>query len=92
MSNAKDKMRQMIAGQDDRTLVETLLMTELTMNGMVRGSDEWRAHYVVRLAVIEEVESRYDVEASMEAWAADAGDEVTYVEALVAALPLEVSA
>lgn len=92
MSNAKDKMRQMIAGQVDRTLIETLLVTEQTMDGMVRGSDEWRTHYIVRLAVIEELESRYDVEASMEAWAADAGDDVTYVEALVAALPVEVPA
>ena len=93
INKAKAKMRRMIAGQDDVQLVTVLLATDATMNAMpVRGGDEWRAHYIVRLAVIEEVESRYDVDDAMEAWAADDDNDATYVEALLAALPVEVMA
>jgi hypothetical protein len=90
-TTARDKMRRLIAGQPDRTLVETMLTVDHTMNGLQRGSDEWRAQYVVRLAVIEELESRYDVDAAMERWADEATGDTTYVEALLVALPVEVT-
>ncbi len=82
---AQRKMDVMVRGASDALLTDIAETVEATMAGMVRGSDEWRANYKVRLAVIEELERRYDVSDAMEAWAA--GDsELTYVQALVAAM------
>ena len=40
----------------------------------------------VRLWLIRALEARFDVAAAMDAWAADAGSNITYVEALVATI------
>jgi hypothetical protein len=92
MSTARDKMTALIKAMPDRQLVEVLLATDVELETTTRGADDWLAHYTVWLALVTEVESRYDVQAQMDAWAAEAVEDVRYVEALVAALPVEVLA
>jgi len=82
---AQRKMDVMVKGASDALLTDIAETVEATMTGVVRGCDEWKAHYKVRLAVIEELERRYDVSDAMEAWAA--GDsELSYVQALLVAV------
>ena len=92
MSTARDKMTALIKALPDRKLVEVLLATDVALETTTRGADGWLDHYTVWLALVTEVESRYDVEAEMNAWAAEQGEDVRYVKALLAALPVEVLA
>jgi len=86
---ARQKMTALVKGQSDKTLVEVMLTTAETMNRLERGSDEWKAQHIVSMAVVDELESRYDVNDAMDAWAADLDSPLSYEEALLVALPVE---
>lgn len=65
---------------------DTLVLSLLKIEGMKRNADLSTA----RRLLIEELEARYpEVNAVMDAWAEEATSEFSYVETLVAALPLE---
>ena len=92
MSTARDKMTALIKAMPDRQLADVLRTTDMMLADATRGTDYWKAQHTVWLALVTEVESRYDVEAEMNAWAAEQGEDVRYVKALLAALPVEVLA
>ena len=66
------------AAKETDTLITALLMVD--------GAKD-QATRMVRTAIIECLEARYDVDAAMEEWCEIAVDsDITYVEALVAAI------
>jgi hypothetical protein len=70
-----------LAGQTTAELVAALLVADA-----VTKTPETRQ---ARMWIIEAIEARYpEVNADMDAWAADVETELTYVEALIAALPV----
>lgn len=91
-TDARRKMTALIKAHTDRTLIVTMLTTAETMKGLERGCDEWKAQHIVSMAVIDELETRYDVEDAMNAWADDLDSGLSYEEALLAALPKAVTA
>jgi hypothetical protein len=70
-----------LAGQTTSKLVAALLIVDAaTKTPETRQSRLW---------IIEAIEARHpEVDAKMDAWAADDDTDLTYVEALIAALPL----
>lgn len=78
-----------LAATTTRILVDSLLLMEVTRVESTLTEDE----RIARAWIIEELERRFDVEAAMNAWAddTDASDfgEKSYVQALIAALPVE---
>jgi hypothetical protein len=70
-----------LAGQTTSELVAALLIVDAaTKTPETRQARRW---------IIEAIEARHpEVDAKMDAWAADDDTDLTYVEALIAALPL----
>jgi len=77
----------LVAARTTAELAAMILAIESQRNANERGSDEWKSAQRVFLWIADELESRYDVDAAMEAWAADLDTDMTYGEALIAALP-----
>ena len=73
---------ELLAGTPTRNLIEALLILDAasTLTTDQRLAKAWTC---------EEIERRYDVEAAMDAWADVDDHGMTYVEALIAALPIE---
>ena len=70
-----------LAGQTTAELVAALLVADAATK-----TPETRQ---ARIWIIDAIEARYpEVNAAMDAWAADDDTDLTYVEALIAALPL----
>lgn len=80
-----DNIRNAAAALLNEQSTSELVAALLVIDAATKTPDTRRA----RLWLIETIEARYpEVNAAMDAWAADADTELTYVEALVAALPL----
>lgn len=82
MNNALTARKNaLMASINTATLVGTLLAIDSISP---RTPDQSTA----RRLLIEEIEARHDVEDAMNAWSEDVTGEVSYVQALIAALPL----
>ena len=77
MSNATAIRQQMSTMLEERTTGELFAMID-TLTDAKRGSSEW----MVLIAIRETIESRYDVDAHMEAWVMDDESNLTYDQAL----------
>lgn len=82
-----DMARDMIT---QRTAIELITMLR-TLEHMLNNDDLDILNKAVmrktRLWIIEEIEHRYDVRDAMDAWAVNVNTKLSYVEALIRALP-----
>lgn len=75
----------LIATQSTPALVLALLALEPKVAARTLSPEE----RIARAWMIEAIEARHDVAAAMDAWADEDDYGMTYVEALLAALPME---
>ena len=86
-------MKRLIRRQSDRLLIDTLLASDLALQQMEAGSDEYQAEHTIWSMLVSELEARYDVEETMCSWVVSQECESgRYVEALVAAIQSEMAA
>ena len=83
MSNAVTALKN-TAAATFATMTTPNLIAMMVANTGTDATDR-----MVSAWIAEEVESRYDVAEAMDAWADDIDTEMTYTEALIAALPAE---
>ena len=88
--NLQDKANGIVAKSTTAQLATMLLATEQMRSNVERGSEAWQAYQRTFLWIADEIERRHEVNEAMEAWAADLDTEMTYAEALIAALPVSV--